>query len=859
MKLSQVGNRSRGGGLAIVLAWAVASTWLSPIALGQYPQARLSSVSRPGVRAGETAEVTLRGTDLEGASGLWFDHPGLSAVHVKDLIFRISAGPDVPLGYHDVRASGTYGVTNPRTIVVGDRPESIEVEPNNAPEKAGVIVVNSVVHGEVNGGADVDCFALEGKKGQRLFLDLEAERIDSRLDATLRILTPAGTELVESRDYFGLDPFLDVTLPADGRYVIKVHDATFAGSPDHVYRLTVHDGPQIDAVLPAAVGPGAAPEFTVIGRTLGSGAKVDPLLATDGRPFERLILPQAIRDAALLASDPAASARSFVAPSALVPRLGVDFGFVRINPSGAMPAVSNRVFVARAMNPVVLEHEPNDDDAHAQRVIPPCDITGTFAPRGDNDVFRFEGRKGEIWWVEALAERIGSMADPAFLIQKVGAKGQPAQDLASGDDLPDAGTGPRFNTQTVDGAVRWQVPEDGLYQILISDLYGSQRGHPRLVYRLVIRREQPDYAVVLLPNSATGADAVTIRAGGRASAYVAAIRRDGFAGPIRVEARDLLPGVSASPVTIGANQVIAPIVFEAAENAQNAVGTATVAGLSRFGDRKDDLQFLAGVSPQGPSLERTAIAGGMIWPPSGTAPTVAPARVLNGFVMAVRGEPAALALSVAPDSITLSQGRLCYLNVSVTRRAGFTEAVSVAATDLPPDTLAVTVPIAKEAKTGLFPFFMGKNLAPGIYTFVLRGTGAYPFNKDPKAKEKPSINLIEPSNPITVLVRPAPVNMAVNNKGGALKQGGSLEIELKIVRQNGCTGPIALSLVSGAGLKLSAARVTVDAALTDAKMVIQAAKDSPVGNAIPVVVRAAASIKGEVIEADEPVEIVISK
>jgi hypothetical protein len=857
--MSRVSNPSPGRWLAVAMRWAVASALLSPVAIAQYPQARLSSVSRPGVRAGETAEVTLRGTDLEGASGLWFDHPGLGAVHVKDLTFRISASPDVPLGHHDVRALGTYGVSNPRTIVVGDRPESIEVEPNNAPEKAGVIVVNSVMHGELNGGTDVDCFVLEGKKGQRLFLDLEAERIDSRLDATLRLLTPSGTEIAESRDVFGLDPFLDVTLPADGRYVIKVHDATFAGSPDHVYRLTVHDGPQLDVVLPAAVRPGPVPEFTLIGRALGPGAVVAPLLTADGRAFERLSLPQAIRDAALVASDSAVGARSFVTPSALVPRLGVDFGFVRINSSGAMPVVSNRLFIAKAINPVVLEHEPNDDDAHAQRVVPPCDITGTFAPRGDNDLFRFEGRKGEIWWIEALAERIGSMADPAFLIQKVGSKGQPPQDLASGDDLPDAGAGPRFNTQTVDAAVRWQVPEDGLYQILISDLYSSQRGHPRLVYRLVIRREQPDYSVVLLPNSPAGADAVTIRAGGRTSAYVAAIRRDGFAGPIRVESRDLPPGVSAAPVTIGANQAFAPIVFEAAETAQNEVGTATVAGLSRFGDRKDDLQFLAGVSPQGPSLERIAMAGGMIWPPSPTAPAVAPARVFNGFVIAVRSEPAALALTASPDLIVLSQGRLYNLNVSVTRRAGFTEAVSVAATDLPPNTLALPVPIAKEAKTGLFPFFMGKNLAPGIYTFILRGTGAYPFNKDPKAKQKPSINLIEPSNPITVLVRPAPVNMAVNNKGGALKQGGSLEIEVKIVRQNGCTGPISLSLVSGAALKLRADGVTVDAAQTEAKMVIQAAKDSPAGNAIPVVVRAAAIVKGEVIEADEPVELVISK
>ena len=130
---------SRARGLAIVAVSAIATVLFSPAGLAQYPQARLSSLSRTGVRAGETAEVTLRGSDLEGATQLWFDHPGLSAVHVKDLTFRVSAGPDVPLGDHDLRAIGTYGVSNPRMFVVGDRPESIEAEPNNTPEKAGAI------------------------------------------------------------------------------------------------------------------------------------------------------------------------------------------------------------------------------------------------------------------------------------------------------------------------------------------------------------------------------------------------------------------------------------------------------------------------------------------------------------------------------------------------------------------------------------------------------------------------------------------------------------------------------------------------------------------------------------------------
>src|SRR5262249_47627023 len=152
------------------------------------------------------------------------------------------------------------------------------------------------------------------------------------------------------------------------------------------------------------------------------------------------------------------------------------------------------------------------------------------------------------------------------------------------------------------------------------------------------------------------------------------------------------------------------------------------------------LEYVAGVSPTGPGFERASIAGAMIWPPSGNAPNVAPARVVNGFVVAVRGEPAPLTLNAAPELFVLAQGRLFYLNISVTRRAGFAEAVVVAPSDLPPNTLALPVTIAKDAKTGLFPVFCAKNLAPGIYTFLLRGTGAYPFNKDPKAKEKPSIN-----------------------------------------------------------------------------------------------------------------------
>jgi hypothetical protein len=835
-----------------------ALTTAACVAHGQVPQARLTSLSRPGGRAGEAVDVTLRGTDLEGVTQLWFDHPGIRWTHVKDLAFRVIALPDVPLGHHDVRAVGTYGVSNPRVFVVGDRPESIETEPNNTPEKPSAIVVNTVTSGELNGATDVDCFAFVGQKGQRLFLDVEAERIDSRLDATIRVIAPAGNEIGESRDVFGSDPFLDVTLPVDGRYVIKLHDATYAGSPDHFYRLTVHDGPHLDAILPLAAVPGTTVPFTLIGRRLGGSAAFEIGEQAEGRSLERMLATIAIPLNMLFEPGPRNGTRMFVPSAAAFTHRGCEYAHVRISPTGAAPAVSNPLSIARAIGPVVLERESNNDHAHAQTLELPCDISGTFAPVGDVDVYQFRGRKGQIWWIETFAERIGSMADPTFVIQKVDPKGQ-SQDIAAGDDLPDGGTGPRFNTQTVDAAIRWAVPDDGLYQILISDLHASQRGHPRLTYRLVIRPEQPDYSLVLVPGDAVTVDAVTIRAGGKAAANVLAIRRDGFAGPIRVEARDLPAGVTAAPVTIGPGQVIAPIVFDAAEKAGTAVGVVTLVGHARFGDRKETLDYVAGVPSLGPDLTHAALAGAMSWPPSASAATVAPARAVNGFVVAVRAEPAPLTLTAKPSRLVAAQGRQMNLDLEVVRRAGFAEAVAVTTTDLPPNMPAATASIAKEAKTGVLSLVVPKNVPPGVYTFLVRGTGPFPFSKDPSAKQKPNINLTEPSNPITILVRPAPVSLAVNNKGGSLKQGAALEIDVAIVRQNGFAGAVTVALSAPPNLKLTAKPVVAAESQAQAKLVVQAAKDSPVGAVPQVFVRAAAIVRGECVEVDEPLGLTITK
>ena len=70
---------------------------------------------------------------------------------------------------------------------------------------------------------------------------------------------------------------------------------------------------------------------------------------------------------------------------------------------------------------------------------------------------------------------------------------------------------------------------------------------------------------------------------------------------------------------------------------------------------------------------------------------------------------------------------------------------------------------------------------------------------------------------------------------------------------------MTLGLAAPPALKLSAAPVTMAAGQTAAKLVVQAAADSPPGAAAAVAVRAVAVVRGEPIEVDEPLALTVPK
>src|SRR5687767_12781115 len=93
-------------------------------------------------------------------------------------VFTVKVDPAVPPGSYDVMASGLFGISNPRTFVVGTLDEVQELEPNNVVAEAKPIELGKVLNGAVAAATDVDFFKFAGKKDQRIIGRCSAIHVD---------------------------------------------------------------------------------------------------------------------------------------------------------------------------------------------------------------------------------------------------------------------------------------------------------------------------------------------------------------------------------------------------------------------------------------------------------------------------------------------------------------------------------------------------------------------------------------------------------------------------------------------------------------------------------------------------------
>ena len=709
----------------------------------QLPVPHLHGVFPCGIKQGTSVNIEYVGDNLDVPKSMYFSHKGITSEFIPEVKavpaakdkpevkavpakFKINAAADVPAGDYDVRFVGKLGISNPRTFSVSDMAEFTETEPNNDRKTANRVELNTTINGRVNASEDVDWFVFNAKQGQRVVVECQAWRIDSKMDGVMWLYNSDGKQMAASQDEdFSSekrDPMFDFDVPADGDYYVKITDFTYNGGNGYFYRLKISTLPYVDYILPTAAAPGTTATITFYGRNLPGGEKTD--LTIHGRPLQKLTQQIAIP------SDP--DAATGLHYSALVrPWATVLSGMeVRVkSPEGT----SNPKLLSFSTLPQIAEIKPNASKEKAQRLEIPCAVSGQFS-KGDACFYAFKAKKGEKYLITVYATRIGSPADPD--LEVLNEKGEPSG--TAQDNNENIGQ-LRFSTQNIDINYVHTVNADGDMILRLEHLYRQNQGGPQYVYRLEIEKEAvPDYRLICSPIHEIHLDSHEVYQGGRERFDILVFRMNGHNEPITVEAKNLPAGVTSEPIIIGKDVKWGTLVVTAAPDAPIGESDFEVVGKSTIKTKDKDGKDVE------KELVRKARGGAIVWD---TVNTNALARMSRSLVMAVR-EKVPFLLTAAPNAIKVKQGDPINLTLTLKRREDMPNAVQLtgAGYQLPPG-LEIQLTTIEKDKTEAKLSIKTDKMKEGIWSFVVSGDAQVPV-------EKRNIRCVYPSNSITVTIEP---------------------------------------------------------------------------------------------------------
>src|SRR5688500_5701535 len=152
----------------------------------------LSTVLPRGAQRGTEIELTLAGDRLADAQELLFYRSGITVKKLtattQQVKVQAAIAPDAPLGEHALRVRTASGISELRTFWVGALPAVDEKEPNTDFAQPQEIELNVTACGTIE-NEDVDYFAVQVKKGQRLTAEIEGLRLaETMFDPYVAIL-----------------------------------------------------------------------------------------------------------------------------------------------------------------------------------------------------------------------------------------------------------------------------------------------------------------------------------------------------------------------------------------------------------------------------------------------------------------------------------------------------------------------------------------------------------------------------------------------------------------------------------------------------------------------------------------------
>lgn len=330
-----------------------------------------------GARRGTTVELRLTGDRLADATEVFFHDARLrsTAPPVVDggaITVAVAIDEDCPPGRHLLQVRTAGGLSNLVVFSVGTLPEVDEVEPNDDPAAPQRVAFPATVSG-IAQNEDLDGFAIDLAAGDHVLVEVEGMRLGRRfLDPAISVIDPDGFTIVAVDDSALLrqDPVAGFTATRDGRHIVQIREAAFAGNGRARYRLHLMRGTRPPDFIEVPPETTTQPTTMAAWRPLG----VSPVLLDTQQPMS----PAWIRD---------------------------------------------------STTPTATEIEPNDGRGRATEVGDGRAVIGRIDRDDDVDWFRMTATPGTTLGASVFARRLRSPLDAVLRI--VDADGR---QLARGDD-----------------------------------------------------------------------------------------------------------------------------------------------------------------------------------------------------------------------------------------------------------------------------------------------------------------------------------------------------------------------------------------------------------------------------------------
>jgi hypothetical protein len=225
---------------------------------------------------GKETVLQLFGENLGGPAKLWTSFPceGPLERESDSAAFTLKVSPSVPAGLGAIRLISTNGMSGLQLFLVDPAGTITASATNRSIGTAQALAAGTAADGWCD-ELQSAYYRITARKGERLDIEVVAQRLGSLLDPLLRILDATGHELAANDDAPGLgaDARIEFRAPRTGDYFVEVRDSRYAGGPRHRHRVRLAE--PLPNPLPFLGKPGLA-HFTAPLATSASLAEKEP-------------------------------------------------------------------------------------------------------------------------------------------------------------------------------------------------------------------------------------------------------------------------------------------------------------------------------------------------------------------------------------------------------------------------------------------------------------------------------------------------------------------------------------------------------------------------------------------------------